>query len=320
MGCFGDMEATKQVATQTKQTTSPPSWVEAAGQENYNLAKAILNQGFVPYTGQRVAPLSGNEQAARDLIGTTAASGNPYSGTAADRINQYGTAPGFQYDFSTVVNDNGPLGSVSSYMDPYLEQVLAPQLREIDLAGSKARQRINANATSAGAFGDARHGVVESEQRKNEGQLVSDTIGKALSDAFASAMGLRTTDLQRLFGTQQAQNQADETALGRARQSGIDLTNLDQYDTGRAVSLASALGQTGANERSVAQAENDANYAEFLRKQNFTNNEIAFLTSILAGTPTTKTTTGDGTQTTSQPNNSGWQAVGAIGASLLSMI
>lgn len=320
MGCFGSMEATKEVNTSQKQTTSPPKWVEDAGKGNYELARSILDKGFVPYTGTRVAPLSDNERTAGDLIAATAGSGNPYSGTAASRYNTYGTTPAFQYDYSTVVNDNGPLGTVQSYMDPYLAQVLAPQLREIDIAGAKARQGINANATSAGAFGDARHGVVESEQRKNEAQLVGDTTGKAFSDAFNTAMGLRTSDLQRLFGTQQAQQSADETALNRMRQSGIDLTGLDQYDTNRAINLSDSLGKTGATARSVEQGRLDADYEQFLRQQGWTNNEIAFLTTLLAGTPTTKTTNNEGQSIKSEPNNSGWQAVGSIATSLLSMI
>lgn len=317
MGCFGDMEDTKKVQSTSTQTTSPPQWVEDAGKSNYDLAKSILDQGFVPYTGTRVAGLSNNEQAANDLISSTAATGNPYAGTAANAYTTYGNTPGYQYDYSTVIDENGPLGSISSYMDPYLAQVLAPQLRQIDIAGAQQRQGINANATAAGAYGDARHGVVESEQLKNQNQLVSDTTGKAFSDAFNSAMGLRTSDLQRLLGTQQAQASANETALNRLRQSGIDLTNLDQSNVNRATTLSDALMKTGANERSVAQAQNDADYNEFLRQQGWTNNEIAYLTSILAGTPTTKTTTGDTTQTTSQPNNSGWQAVGGIASALL---
>jgi hypothetical protein len=321
MGCFGDMEETKKVAKNTTQTTSPPEWVESASKHNYDLASKILSQGFQPYTGQMVAPLSDNERAAGDMVAQLAGTGgaSPNLGTSTQRISDAGVAPAFNYDFSTVV-DPSLIGSIDSYMSPYLEQVLAPTLRKIQENGVQQRQGINANATAAGAYGDARHGVVEGAQRRDEGQTIADTAGKTFGDAFNTAMGLRTSDLQRLFGTQQAQATADESALSRMRQSGIDLSSLDQTELGRLLGITTALGQTGANERNVAQAQNTADYNEFMRKTNFTNDEIAFLTSILSGTPVSKTVTGDSMETTSQPDNSGWGAVGSIAGALFSAI
>jgi len=312
MGCFGDMEATKQVTSNTTQKTSPPGWVQEAGKSNYDLARSILDQGFVPYDKSRVAPLSSDEIAAGNLIRTTAGSPNPYQDDAASILKNYGSAPGFNYDWSSVVDENGPLGSIQNYINPYLQNVLDPTLRAINLQGTKQRQGIDSSATMSGAFGDARHGVVESEQLKNQGQLVGDTTGKAWADAFANAMGMRTSDLSRLFGTQQAQEGADKSALERARTSGIDLTNLDKYGVSRALGLAGAQGGVGANERGVAQAGIDKDYEEYLRKTGFTDQQVAFLTQILSGTPTEKTMTGTGEQTTSAPNNSGWQALGGV--------
>lgn len=316
MGCFGDMTPTKQVASTSTSTVKPPQWVEDASRSNYDLARSVLDRGYQPYTGEMVAPLSGNERSASDLIAKLSGS-SPNIGTTTDRLSSVGNAPAFKYDFSTVVNDNGPLGSVASYMDPYIAQVLDPVLRQIGISGAQARQGINSNATAAGAYGDARHGVVESEQRKNEAIQAQDATAQGYSGAFNSAMGLREQDLQRLFGTQQAQQSANEAALSRMRQSGIDLSNLDQTELGRALGIAGALGQTGATERGVQQAQDTANYNEFLRSKNFTNDEIAFLTSILSGTPYSKTTEGESMKTQSEPNNSGWQAVGALGGTLL---
>jgi hypothetical protein len=321
MGCFGDMEKTKEVNKQTTQTTSPPAWVESASKSNYDLARSMLDQGFQPYSNNLVAPLSDNERAAGNIVAQLAGTGggSPNLVTSQQRISDAGVAPAFNYDFSTVV-DPSLIGSIDSYMNPYLEQVLSPTLRKIQEAGVQQRQGINANATAAGAYGDARHGVVEGQQMRDENQVVADTTGKAFNDAFTTAMGLRTSDLQRLFGTQQAQQSANESALSRMRQSGIDLSSLDQTELGRLLGLTSALGQTGANERNVEQAQNTADYNEFLRKTNFTNDEIAFLTSILSGTPVSKTVTGDSTETTSQPDNSGWGAVGSIAGALFSAI
>lgn len=318
MGCFGDMEPTKQVGTTSTSTVAPPSWVQEAGKSNYDLAQSILTKGYVPYDGTRVAPLSSDEVAAGNLVRTTAATGNPYQDEAASILQSYGSAPGFNYNFNTVVDPNGPLGPVSSYMNPYLQQVLDPILRQIGVSGAQARQGIDASATMSGAFGDARHGVVESEQRKNQALQEGDAVGKGYSDAFSTALGLRSQDASRYLTTQQAQEGADKAALERARTSSIDLTNLDKYGVSRALGLASAQGGYGASERDVAQKQADVDYANFQQQNGgFTKDMISYLTALLAGTPTAKTTTGEATQTTSVPNNSGWQAVGTLASALL---
>jgi hypothetical protein len=318
MGCFGDMEPTKQKQTTSTSTVSPPSWVQSAGQQNYERASSILDRGYVPYGGTRVAPLSGDEVTAGNLVRSTAAAGNPYQDEAASLLRGYGQAPKFNYDFNTIVDESGPLGSIQSYMNPYLDAVLAPILRQIGISGAQQRNSIGSSATMSGAFGDARQGVVESEQRKNQMLQEGDAVGKGYSDAFNQALGLRSQDAGRFFQTQQAQEGADRAALERARASGIDLTNLDKYDVSRALGLSSALGGVGQNEREIAQKAADVDYDTF-RQQNggFDKEMISWLTQLLAGTPTAKTTTGEQMATESAPNNSGWQMVGTLASALL---
>ena len=317
MGCFGDMTPTKDVATTTSSTTAPPSWVQSAGQDNYTQARGVLDAGFVPYTGEKTAPLSSDEIAAGNLVDKTAATTNPYAGQSASDFNQYGSTPGYNYNFSTVVDPNGPLGSVQSYMDPYVQATLDPTLRQIGISGAQARQGIDANAIQSGAFGDARHGVVESEQLKNQSLQEGDATAQAYDKAYTSAMANRQQDASRQFSTQQAQNSADEASLARLRTSGQDLTNLDASGVSRALGLASAQGQVGATARGVQQQADTANQAEFMRQQGFTDQQISFLTSVLSGTPTAQTTTGNSDQITSQPDNSGWQALAALGGAIL---
>lgn len=324
MGCFGDMTPTKQTDSTSSgvQTLKLPDWVSQGGQTNYDMAKQIQGAGFQPYTGQQVAPLSSNEIAAGNLVSKTAATNDPNLGYENDALKTAGSAPAQKYNFNTVTDQGGPLGATSNYINPYLAATLDPSLRAIALQGAKQRQSINSSAVMSGAFGDARHGVAESEQRKNEDLQVGDTTNKAYSDAYNQAMGLREQDAGRAATTEQNQNAANETALNRARQSSIDLTNLDKYGVSRALGLSSALGTSGANERSVNQATDTAAQQEFMRKIGFGDSQIQFLTQLLAGTPTDKTTTNNttGQQTVSQPDNSGWQAIGSLAGSLFSAI
>lgn len=317
--CFGGMETTKEVnktgtsnSTSTS-TTGLPDWVKSAGQDNYNFARQLLGQGYQPYTGPRVAPLSANEKLAGSIVRSNAVGGNPYERETEALTRMYGNAPAV---WSSVIDENGPLGSIQNYMNPHLRAVLDPMLREIGLQGTKARQNINRSATMSGAFGDARHGVVEGEQRRNEAQLASDVTGKGWSDAFNQALGLRTGDLTRYLG-------AENDRLNRARTSAIDLTNLDKYGVSRDLALATALGTTGENERKVNQAGMDKGFEEHLRKQGWSTDMIGFLTKILGSTPieknATQTQTGSttGKEVTSAPDNSGWGILGSLAGTLL---
>lgn len=319
MGCFGDMGKTSEKHTTSTKQTILPDWVTSAGQENYEKAASALGQGYQAYGGDRIAGLSSDEIAAGNIIRDAASSGNPYAADAASAFQSYGGASPYQFDFNTIMDESGPLGSISSYMNPYLQQVLDPSLRAIALQGSQQRQGIDFSAVMSGAFGDARHGVVESQQRKNEAQLAADTTGKGWADAFASALGLRSQDASRLFQTDQAQAAENKAALERMRQSGIDLTGLDTHEIQRALGLSSALGTAGQNARNVEQTQKDFDFSEFMRQQGFDAQSAAFLTNLLAGTPMNKTETGESTAIESKPNNSGWQALGTLASALFNL-
>lgn len=311
MGCFGDMTPVQQ--TSSSSTTSPPAWVSQAGQQNYNAAQNYFNQGFVPYTGQLTAPLAPNQTQANSLVSTAPV--NPNAATAAGNFNAAGNAPAYNYDFSTAVDPNSPLGSIQSYMDPYTAGVLSPTLQQLSLTNAQNQNQLNSSATMSGAFGDSRQGVAQAQQAKDYNTAVTDATNQAYSQAFNSAMSNRQQDLSRNLTTQQSQEAADEAALARKSAAGSNLQGLDTSTTGNITSLANALGQTGATAQTTQQAADTANYNQFLRQQGWTDQQIALLTSILSGTPQPTTTTGS--QTTSQPDNSGFQMIGSLASALL---
>jgi hypothetical protein len=79
---------------------------------------------------------------------------------------------------------NGKVGSVKDYMSPYIKGVLNPQIREIQQESDRQANDIGAQAASAGAFGDARHGIAEGENMEKTNQAISDATGLAHQNAF----------------------------------------------------------------------------------------------------------------------------------------
>jgi hypothetical protein len=139
----------------------------------------------------------------------------------ADALNEdaYGRAAG-TLSTNGVVDESGPLGTIQSYMNPYLQQVLDPQIREIQQESERQRRGIGAGAAMAGAFGDARHGIMEGQNMEMTNQAVSDATGKTTADAFLNALQLRQADMGR-FDSMKAQDAAlTENAQGRRLTAG----------------------------------------------------------------------------------------------------
>lgn len=252
------------------------------------------DEPYKGYTGDRVAGLTDEHDQAFDISRHFAGS-DLYAPEAADAYRSYGGAPAQAISFRSLVDETGPLGAMADYMNPYLDAVLAPQLREIERQGAMQRLDLNALATGAGAFGDARHGVMESEQQRNQSQLMTDTAGRAHADAFNAAMGMRANDMARLFETDQFNANAVERGLDRVLGGGKALEQLGETERANMLSQIQALISSGDIMRRSEQAGLDVDYDEYLRRQDEPLKDINTMLSILSGsssqTPVTTTTT-----------------------------
>jgi hypothetical protein len=260
----------------------------------------MRDSGFQDYTGPRVADLNSDQSGAASLIRALAGSNNPYTSQIQDLFSKGANAPASQVSTSRLIDNvpgQGASGSTQDYMDPYIQSVLAPQLRMIDENATKNQNALDARATMGGAFGDARSGFEAAQNTRDANNLRADTIGKGYSQAFADAMARKGVDLSRILDVDKTNAGLNETALNRGFTGGAALQGLDKYNTGRGADLATLLGQTGATERGVDQAKLDAQYQEFSRKTGFPLEVSKMLMSAINGTPYDKTTTGATTGT-----------------------
>lgn len=107
-------------------------------------------------------------------------------------------AKGYWDQYANAGLIDGKVGSVQDYMSPYTEGVLDPALREIQQESERQRRGIGAGAAMAGAFGDARHGVMEGENMEKTNQAVGDTTSRIYADAFGNAQNQRNLATERL--------------------------------------------------------------------------------------------------------------------------
>jgi hypothetical protein len=159
-------------------------------------------------------------------------------------------------------------------MNPYLEAVLEPQRREATRQADIARNEMQSRMAKAGAYGGSRQAIMEAEAQRNLQTLLGDITGKGYSGAYEAAQRQRQADIDaglRGLAAQTASTQA-LTQAG-AQQGEYGLRNLQQ------------MLSAGAAERDIEQAGLTAAYNQFLREEQYPQQQLEFQRSMLTGLP-----------------------------------
>jgi hypothetical protein len=154
-----------------------------------------------------------------------------------------------------------PLGMASQYMNPYLQNVLQPQLEELRRQSQINLQPGLAKMTQSGGYGGGRQAIMESEANRNLLQQQNQAIGAGYSNAYDKAMGQ---------------------------------FNVEQ---GQAKTLADLMGQAGTTQRGIEQEGISADYNEFLAQRDYPQKMLQFQQSMLQGLPISTVSTSPASMT-----------------------
>lgn len=239
------------MANNTKTTTSVPDWLEdptknslkdiedwIGSKDNYvygtkdgeslwtDMSKLQTDAiGNVAWLGDQDIGKMFNLDEAKSLWdryasgGANTISGNYAGGTVAAPKN---------LSTERLVDEGGWLGSIDSYMNPYTQRVLDPVVRELQQEDQRQKNRIGGMAQMSGAFGDARHGIMEGEQSSRTNEAVGDATNRIYSDAYNTAMAQRGSDIGR-------KDAMDTGNTNRALEAA--LANLASFNSGQDRSL-----------------------------------------------------------------------------------
>ena len=169
----------------------------------------------------------GAAQAALGTAGTTTAGAQPFIGAAQTGL---GTAAGL-----TGVGAGTGVGSISSYMSPYQQQVIDTSLAEFDKQAAARQQAISDQAVALGGFGGGREGVMQSEYQTGSDRNRAALQAQLLSQGFGQAQASRQADLQNQMALAQGQLGLGQAQLG-----------LGAAQAGQAGQQAGMAGQRGA--------------------------------------------------------------------------
>ena len=247
---MGTLFGTELSSTPTSATEyGPSSWYGPYITDYLNKQQALSGMAFTPYSGQLTAgPSNLQTQAFQGLGNLTVPT-------------QYQTATTAMEGYMPTV------GTVESYMNPYLQSVLDPQLREARRQADISRMNTASRLAQAGAFGGGRQAIMEAEGERNLATQLADITGKGYAGAYDAARAQRAQEL--------GLGQAGATALaniGTAQQS-AGLQNLAQQ-------LAA-----GATQRDIEQAGITADYGQYLREFQYPQEQLTKMSEALKTVP-----------------------------------
>ncbi len=285
-----------------------PAWLQTGAQQAVGDAMALDKTPYAPYAGDRVAGANADQANAYSRIKYLANEDPGIRAEAWGDMRQYGAAPAQSVSTQSSVDPHGPLGPISGYVNPYVDQTLTPTIRNINEQAQQQRQQIGSQAISAGAYGDARQGVREGEVDRNADTAIGDATGQAYGNAYNAAMANRQNDLSRFLQSGTTNANLGETATNRLGTAATGLENIQTTSQQNALARYAALLSAGTQQQQTAQNQLDANYQAYQDHRNYRFDKLGALVGAVTGSPYSRGTT---TQTTS-PDNSGLGALGSL--------
>jgi hypothetical protein len=268
-------------------------------------------------TGSFVAPINNQQQTGITATNTAANEAQPYYGAATSTLGdaQAGTtatnqaALGLAGASAEQVNADPLTGAqINQYMSPYLQDVVGSESALLNQNNQQQQAGQLGTAIQSGAFGGDRTGLaaanLEQQQNLANANIYSGLLNTGYNNALSTA--------QQQQGVNLSAQQANRAALGSA---GSELASIGSTQYGEGANTASELaslgsgaqtaGLQGANaqlsagtvEQQTQQAQDTAQYNQFLQQQSYPFQVDQFLANIAEGTGALS----GSTTTTTQP-------------------
>lgn len=274
------------VQTSQISSTATPAYFQEAQRRVIGGALDTASQPYTPYTQQRLAAMTPDQLAAFQNV--------------RGAVGQYQPAVQTGIGYATQAGAGFDPSQFQDYMNPYTEGVVdrIATLGTRNLSENILPQVQN-NFVGSGGFGGGRHEEFTARAMRDANESILSEQAKALSSGYDQAMG----------NYQAAQN--------RSLQAGIGLGNL--ANTGQTYDLtgAAALEGVGQSQQADEQRNLDLGYQDFLTQQQYPQQQLSWVNSILSGsqqpTTTTSTTTAPGTASQQAPSALGQIAGAGLG-------
>lgn len=230
-----------------------PEFEQQFAQANQDIAASIASQPYPTYQGQTIAGFSPQQTQGMQQVQDASTAYQPYL-NKAEQYTQQATQP---WDANTA----------AQYMSPYAQAALQPQIQALQNQFAQQQHQTDANATQAGAFGDARHGVQTSLNNFNDNQQLAGLEAQGMNTAYNTGLG-----------AYQQQQQLLGNAGGQMANIGNQATTLGQQ-------AGNANFQAGTQQQQLSQEQLTQSYQNFMNQYNQPLSNLNIRMSALSNSP-----------------------------------
>lgn len=148
--------------------------------------------------------------------------------------------------------------NVTKYENPYIQNVVNPQIAAAMQQYGQAGQQEQANATQRGAFGGSREALMAGQNQAALNQQINNIMGTGYANAFTNAQQQFNAQQQANLQAQQA-NQQTGLQAGLANQQVGYNTALQNAQQAQQAALANQQAQLQAQQQGISQQQFGAN-------------------------------------------------------------
>jgi hypothetical protein len=299
--------------TSTAYQTNIPEYLQPYVERMMNSTE---NQVYQPDGGFRKYQSYGDYDKGRGGSGETVAGFTPMQSQAMRGLQGYQLPQQGQYGSQMVgMSGLGAMGAgrqyaqqatdpnaTAAYMSPYMENALAPQMREMARQSAMQGQMDQAKAVQQGAFGGGRSAIVEAERQRNLAQQQSDIYGKGMQSAFEQARQAQQ------FGAD-----LNLKGLGMGMEGGKTLADIGNQQYAQQMGLMGKQLEVGGQQQQYEQNRLNQVIQDYATAQQYPFMQLGILSNMIRGQPMQSVTT---QSYQAQPSyiQQGLGALGAINA------
>ena len=222
----------------------------------------------------------------------------------AGMYGQYGAGLGQQGANigSSLAQQSQDPNTLQNYMNPYLQNTLAPALALQNQQFGQLGAQQQAQATQAGAFGGGREAVMAGLNQQNQMLAQNQLVGNAYNQAYNTAQGqMNTANQAALAGNAQAMQGAglglqgvgaQQAGYGQAGQAGATLAGIGGQQLAAQQGVIGTQAAQGATQQQQNQNILNQAMTNYNTSQTMPMTQLAQLESLYTGAPQNITTTG----------------------------
>lgn len=259
-----------QPTQQTVSSTEVPAYARPYVERMLGKTEALAGTPYQRYQGERIAGFTPLQQQAFQGVANLQPAQQLGTATQMGGIaGLQGLGAGQQY----AQQATDPY-AMQSYMSPYTQLALEPQMREAARRSAIEGQSQQAMAAQRGAFGGSRSTLLEAERLRNLGQQQQDIYGRGMQTAFEQARQAQQ------FG-------ADLGLRGAATglQAASTLGQLGQSQFGQQKDILQGQLSAGEQQRALEQQRLSQAYQDFQNQRQHPFQMLAFQNDMLRGLP-----------------------------------